>query len=559
MASAATKLLETAKQAVKGECAHSFAYEGPRCPCCAETVLINAGTSNVRLLHGQRIFFCDEACKSRFVADPNTYFATEGEHTARQAAGTQPHGDWLDKKDYDNFRVWCPGCNTSLHVDGATPRLHLVNGQTLFFRCYECVVNFLTKPARFFAHCGECSEFKTKEQGTTPQQVPSEQMQGLSISNQMHGQKLPAKSPACTTCQGGRLCKQDEVCPQCQCPPVQGSTAPTEHKAEGLKEGISNLLSGKHHGEQAEHHEWSEVKLERCQRKHHHSFKPTEKATKQEGEDKALCPGCAMQVHFAQKSGTEIFVEFLGGQRIFFCSEPCRAALADDPMRSLKSSGSFREPEPEFLNLEGFIMICPTCQGSRMTLTTATPRIFFKHGQSLFFCKHDCLESFCHSSKSYLHTCPRVHKARKQAEEQYYGQRVSAPASEQTYSQQQPYQGQSAITQPSIQTPQMHHYTTAMPVSGTQKVPLQQYPQPAPIQQETIQSMPAQTPAEHHGGGGLLSNIGQKLGLTGDHDTPTETIRPAERELPQYGGVAPGPSLGEHSQLPTQGKGQYQS
>ena len=291
----------------------------------------------MRLLHGQRIIFCDEACKSTFLTDPSSYFTAEGERVCQQAS-SKPQGDWLSKKDYEQFKVWCPGCNTALQVDNTTPRVHLLNGQTLFFRCYECVVNFLTKPERFFAHCGKPCDIK--EQGLV------QQMEGVSLSDQ---------PPFGETSKGGKLSGKE-----------QGVVIhPGEVACPSREE--------KEHGKQSKE-EWTEEKLERCQRKHHHSFKPTEKSFKTEPEGKALCPGCGQQVHFEQPAGPTLFVEFLGNQRIFFCSEACVDGFADNPMKLLKAAKSFRHKETDFLNLEGFIMICPTCEGRKMPLSTATPR-----------------------------------------------------------------------------------------------------------------------------------------------------------------------------------------
>ena len=361
----AAKFLEKTKSALKGECTHQFSHEGPLCPCCDHVVKVHAGTSNIRLLHGQRIYLCCEDCKFKFASDPSSYFVTEGEHAARKSKN-----DWLDQKDYEHFKLWCPGCNTSLHIDDTTPRVHLINGQTLYFRCYECVVDFLAKPERVFANCGNFCGSK----------IQSEQAQ-----------------------------------------------AQNALKDQGQQEHDKAKMETK------QFEEWTEEKLDFCRRKHHHSFKPTEKFIKEERSGKALCAGCGNQICFSTHA--DFFLEFMGGQRIFFCSEGCMSNFPENPIQALKSAKSFRHKEEEFLNLEGMIMACPTCENRKIPLTTATPRIYFEHGQSLFFDKYSCLETFCSSASKYVHSCPGVHKVRQQTsiESQEQGkaklQEVIAPSS----------------------------------------------------------------------------------------------------------------------------------
>lgn len=401
------------QSASKDECTHHFLREGPLCPCCEHTVPVHAGTSNVRLLHGQRIYLCCEDCKFQFVSDPSSYFATEGEHVARG----QSQKEWLDQKDYDHFQVWCPGCNTSLRVDETTPRVHLIHGQTLFFRCYECVVDFLAKPERVFANCENMCPPKTSCT-RSPEQLKAEQAQSQPASEVQEGQEK------------------------------EGHQKEEHAKAEHLEEKRC---------------EWTEEKIEFCRRKHHHGFKPTEKYIKKERSGKALCLGCGNQICFSTHA--EFVVEFVGGQRIFFCSKGCMSGFAENPVKALKSAKSFRHKEAEFLNLEGMIMTCPTCEGRKLPLTTTTPRIYFEHGQSLFFDSHACLETFCASSSKYVHTCSGVSKARTH---------ISSEVQEQDKAKPKKHVQEAAAASPHSQMPLSKEDFDKPAHSTTQKVPLEQ-------------------------------------------------------------------------------------
>jgi YHS domain-containing protein len=141
--------------------------------------------------------------------------------------------------------------------------------------------------------------------------------------------------------------------------------------------------------------------------KHHHMcFLPLEKRGERVDPTTCLCPLDGHEVKL--NADNELFAEFMNGQRIFLCSETCMNNFLDNTCTFLKAPKAHREQEAEpTLILDGYILGCPVCEGGkRMAITPTTPRLFFNHGQVLYFDRYECLESFCYGAKKYVHKCP---------------------------------------------------------------------------------------------------------------------------------------------------------
>jgi YHS domain-containing protein len=338
-------------------------------------VKIHAATPNVRLQFGQRIFFCEEECKSKFLSDPINYVGAQTDKIAQT----------IQKEVApEEIQVWCPMSNCLLMVNQITPRVQLVNGQSIFFRCYECVHCFLKCPDKFFTTSkalGGMGQGEHKRSELGHEDKPK-------VGSEQHPSSLG------THTRGG----------------TQGSDVKSGVKQ--ISEGIKGMFSGS----------GSQSAGEGCSgglEKHHHCFY-LEHRDENIDKDSCLCiaDGHEVKLH----PDNEVFAEFLNGQRLFFCNEGCLNAFLDNPNNFLMTAKSFKEQHAENTqNLDGFALGCPICEsGRRMIVSSMTPRLYFNYGQLLFFDKLECLETFCGGTKKYLHKC-QMKKRTKESGTQQYG------------------------------------------------------------------------------------------------------------------------------------------
>jgi YHS domain-containing protein len=332
-------------------------------------VKIHAATPNVRLQFGQRIFFCGDECKSKFLSDPINYVGAQTDKIAQT----------IQKEVApEEIQVWCPMSNCLLMVNQVTPRVQLVNGQTIFFRCYECVHCFLKSPNKFFT--------SSKALGGMGQSEHKRGELGHEDKPKVGSEQLPG-----THTRGG----------------VQGSDVKSGVKQ--ISEGIKGMFSGS-----------SSQSGEGCTgglEKHHHCFYLEHR---DENIDKDSCL-CIVDSHEVKlHPDNEVFAEFLNGQRLFFCNEGCLNTFLDNPNNFLMTGKSFKEQyADETQNLDGFALGCPNCEsGRRMVVSSMTPRLYFNNGQLLFFDKLECLETFCAGTKRFLHKCPMKKRTKESGTQQ---------------------------------------------------------------------------------------------------------------------------------------------
>jgi YHS domain-containing protein len=325
-----------------------------------------------------------EECKSKFLSDAISFVGAQTDRIAHQVGS-------------DEFQVWCPCCNCPLQVNGLTPRLQFVNGQTIFFRCYECVHCFMKEPTKFFT-CPKPLQLGEHKREMTPEEkakLSPEEKAKMERCEQRgtHGTHTGTHVAHGT---GGTDTKLADV------------KAALKQIPEGIKEMLSKPESW-HAG------------------RHHHSFHLDQKDETMDRES-CLCPADGHEVKLHPDN--EFFAELLNGQRLYFCTEGCVNAFCDNPVNYLMTPKAYNEHYAELVNnMDGFTLGCPICEaGKRMVISSTTPRLYFNYGQLLFFDRLECMESFCFGAKKYIHKCPmKKRKGVERKKKGEFGQEVVSP------------------------------------------------------------------------------------------------------------------------------------
>jgi len=96
----------------------------------------------------------------------------------------------------------------------------------------------------------------------------------------------------------------------------------------------------------------------------------------------------------------DIYIEFLHGQKVFFCCADCLKQFMENPLPFISEQTGIPIEDSKYF---GKVFHCPV-SGSELTVDSNTSKVQFKNGQTIFFCCDHCIESFKENPSAYMTT-----------------------------------------------------------------------------------------------------------------------------------------------------------